>query len=102
MSLSLSYRDIVLTFSEIAPYTHEYRLVKTAGVVPSSNGVQTVPDSKVYGANIGPTWGRQYPGGPHVGPMNLAIWGILNTSVPIVSSESKLYFELFMYFASFE
>ena len=32
------------------------------------------PDSKVYGANMGPVWGRQDPGGPHVGPMNLAIW----------------------------
>ena len=31
-------------------------------------------DSKVHGANIRPTWGRQDPGGPHVGPMNLAIW----------------------------
>ena len=33
------------------------------------------PDSKVYGANMGPIWGRQDPGGPHVGPMNFAIWG---------------------------
>ena len=32
------------------------------------------PDSKVYGANMGPIWGRQDPGGPHVGPMNFAIW----------------------------
>ena len=32
------------------------------------------PDCKVYGANMGPTWGRQDPGGPHGGPMNLAIW----------------------------
>ena len=31
-------------------------------------------DSKVYGANMGPTWGRQDPGGPHVGPIYLAIW----------------------------
>ena len=23
---------------------------------------------------MGPTWGRQNSGGPHVGPMNLAIW----------------------------
>ena len=30
-----------------------------------------VPDSKVYGANMGPIWGRQDPGGPHVGPWNL-------------------------------
>ena len=28
------------------------------------------PDSKVQGANIGPIWGRQDPGGPYVGPMN--------------------------------
>ena len=32
------------------------------------------PDSKVHGANMGHTWGRQDPGDPHVGPMNLAIW----------------------------
>ena len=31
------------------------------------------PDSKVHGAYMGPTWGSQDPGGPHVGPMNLAI-----------------------------
>ena len=35
------------------------------------------PDSKVHGANMGPIWGRQDPGGPHVGPMNFAIWGPL-------------------------
>ena len=34
-----------------------------------------VPDSKVHGTNMGPIWGRQDPGGPHVGPMNFAIWG---------------------------
>ena len=32
------------------------------------------PDNKVHGANMGPRWGRQDPGGPHVGPMNFAIW----------------------------
>ena len=32
-----------------------------------------LPDSKLHGANMGPTWGRQDPCGPHVGPMNLAI-----------------------------
>ena len=30
-------------------------------------------DGKVHGANMGPIWGRQDPGGPHVGSMNLAI-----------------------------
>ena len=32
------------------------------------------PDSKVHGANMGPIWGRQDPGGPHVDPMNFVIW----------------------------
>ena len=31
-------------------------------------------DSKVHGANMGPIWDREDPGGPHVGPMNFAIW----------------------------
>ena len=34
---------------------------------------QNTPDSKVHGAYMGPTWGRQDPVGPHVGPMILAI-----------------------------
>ena len=32
------------------------------------------PDIKDYEANMGPTWGRQDPGGPQVGPMKLVIW----------------------------
>ena len=34
-----------------------------------------VPDSKVHGANMGPTWVLSAPPGPHIGPMNFAIWG---------------------------
>ena len=34
---------------------------------------EEIPDSKVHGAYMGLTWGRQDPGGPHVGPMNFAI-----------------------------
>ena len=33
----------------------------------------TIPDNKVHGANMGPTWVLSAPDGPHVGPMNLAI-----------------------------
>ena len=33
-----------------------------------------IPDSKFHGVNMGPIWGRQDPGGSHVGPMNFAIW----------------------------
>ena len=27
---------------------------------------------------MGPIWGRQDPGGPHVGPMNFAIWAVMH------------------------
>ena len=36
-----------------------------------------IPDTKVPGANMGPVWGQHGPGGPHVGPMNFAIWDVL-------------------------
>ena len=36
-------------------------------------GYEITPDSKVHVNNMGPTWGRQDPRGPHVGHMNLAI-----------------------------
>ena len=39
------------------------------------NGLlKKTPDSKVHGANMGPIWGWQDPGGPHVGPINFGIW----------------------------
>ena len=36
-----------------------------------------IPDSKVHVANTGPIWGRQDPGGAHVGLMNFALWYVL-------------------------
>ena len=44
-------------------------VVNTTGA-PFTN----IPDIKVHGANMGLIWGRQDPGGPHVGPMNFTIW----------------------------
>ena len=35
------------------------------------------PDSKVHGANMGPTWVLSAPGGPHGGLINLAIKGYI-------------------------
>ena len=35
-----------------------------------------IPDSKVHGSNMERIWARQDPGGPHVGPMNFAIWDV--------------------------
>ena len=40
----------------------------------NSSAPNDIPYSKVHGANMGPIWGRQDPGGPHIGPMNFAIW----------------------------
>ena len=42
------------------------------------------PDSKVNEAYLGPTWGRQDPGGPHVGPMNLVIRVCIQTLFELV------------------
>ena len=48
--------------------------------LPSSL-INTYPDSKVHGANMGPNRGRQDPGGPHIGPMNFAIWVLFKTII---------------------
>ena len=39
---------------------------------------QGLSQNKVHGANMGPIWGQQDPGGPHVGPMDFVIWGYMN------------------------
>ena len=41
------------------------------------------PNSKVHGANMGPTWGRLDPGGFHVAPMNFANWPAGDSFNPI-------------------
>ena len=41
---------------------------------PSFCTINTTPDIKVHGANIGPIWCRQDTGGPHVGSWDHAIW----------------------------
>ena len=50
----------------------------------AADDFETHPDSKVHGANMGPTWGQQDPGRPHVGHMNLAIWA----GIPAYSSQN--------------
>ena len=42
----------------------------------TSDSAITNPDSKVHGANMGPTWVLSDPDEPHVGPMDLAIWEV--------------------------
>ena len=71
--LSIEYNRLILIvnnglFSPSA-HTNNIRMIRIlAGAVP---------DSKVHGARMGPIWGRQDPGGHHVGPMNFAIWDMM-------------------------
>ena len=69
-------------------------------------GPEMVPDSKVHGANMGPTWVLSAPDGPHVGPMNLAIMGCIElrlagSSAAVQSIKQQLIFrgfEILRYF----
>ena len=47
-------------------------IIHATAVFILGQGVSS-PDSKVHGANMGPTWVLAAPDGPHVGPMNLFI-----------------------------
>ena len=37
---------------------------------------KSIQDSKVRGANMGPTWVLPAPEEPHIDPMNLVIWDV--------------------------
>ena len=56
----------------ISFFFDSYGILRHADV-PGAHFTNT-SDSKFPVANMGPIWGRQDPGGPHVGPMNLTIW----------------------------
>ena len=59
-----------------------------------------IPDSKVHGANMGPIWGRQDPGGPHV----LAPWTLLSGMIwncmSFVKHKQRLKINLEKFFVS--
>ena len=54
------------------------------------------PDSKDHGANMGPTWVLSAPGGPHLGPMNLAIREPMNHGWCLCFAEVFYHMILFM------
>ena len=77
----------ILRFRSTSPITviflYEYIYTKKDGIYietrPRSQKLYThsdSPDSKFHVANMGPTWFLSIPGGPHVGPINLAIRGL--------------------------
>ena len=79
--VSTSLRE---TITMESTFIHSPDLVQTT--MPASNDNQ---DNKVYGANMGPIWGRQDPGGPHVDPMNLVIWEALHSVTMVLMILSK-------------
>ena len=62
------------TVPQIVSFTNIIQFLERQVVL---NTVCYSPDSKVHVANMGPIWGRQNPGGPHISPMNLAILELL-------------------------
>ena len=64
-SISNVTADVVLS-----PYIDQLRRLYHTNVCNAA----TDTDSKVHGANMGPAWVLSAPDGPHVGPMNFAIW----------------------------
>ena len=63
-SASETHISLWLAISNLNQFTHPLRKSRS----------KTSPDSNVHGANMGPTWVLSSPGGPRVGPMNIAIW----------------------------
>ena len=61
------------------------------------------PDNKLHGANMGPTWGRQDPGGPHLGHMKIAIWVVVEWLDPdeCMSFKSTAVFAVYTITAGF-
>ena len=68
---TFSIQNMTLNLKISSAKCCSYRL----GLVVLAVNVLTgnIPDSKVHGTNMGPTWVLSVPDGPHVGPMNLAI-----------------------------
>ena len=67
--LSMSYTSADMSLCKLYICCRHFSLIWSATLVWYG-----YPDSNVHGAKMGPIWGRQDPHGPHVGPMNIAIW----------------------------
>ena len=83
-------RYTMLNENIVSVYKWRYEKAENSmNTKPLTINTENIPDSKVHGANVGPTWGREDPGEPHVGHRKLAIWDhkygvcILNDPFPI-------------------
>ena len=69
--ISLPYSKFLLYLCKCVRVIYFLLQISCRSIV--RDDLMTYPDSKVHGANMGPTWVLSAPDGPHVGPMNLAI-----------------------------
>ena len=60
----------------------------------TSQMASSAPDSRVHGANMWPTWVLSAPGGSHLDPMSLAIWGGYRFHVMMLSCTVEPYTDL--------
>ena len=66
--------DVFNTNVNEATSSHHRNIISTPESVLFYRYWTPPPGNKVHGANMGPIWGRQDLGGPHIFPMNFAIW----------------------------
>ena len=67
--------------------SHHYWFAWPIGCHAPCICLSTSPIARFMGPTWRSIWGRQDPGGPHVGPMNLAIWDNICDSVTYHSME---------------
>ena len=104
------YFHLVVLFFKLVPIMLKfYRWLTDRIVTHMAGSVSGIPSSNIMTARcwgmlttkpliarfMGPIWGRQDPGGPNAGPMNLASWGesgFLTRSRPIYMQQSLVQF----------
>ena len=70
----ISYANVIRSYVHWWWATQELKVLQ----IPNTTFIwKEDPDSKVHGTNMGPIWVLSAPDGPHVGSLNLAIWGLL-------------------------
>ena len=75
---------IFIFFFEKAKTSASYIVNTMATDFIWNQGINSSLIARFMGANMGPIWGRQDPSGPHVGPMNIAVWVILTKFMAII------------------
>ena len=103
---SVSVRQAIFRQFSIQPIRQTHTTARKVTFVKAyhrslpSASPKDIPDSEHHGANVGPTWSSQDPGGPHVGHTNLAIWeskpGVMST-IPSLTGSACYFYSSYLY-----